>query len=64
MRRLTGTYDGTAYVIHEYERGIVELPANLRELLVDTEGRMPLGEDLDDACRVLFGESFQAQEMD
>lgn len=62
MRRLTGTYDGVEYSVMEYDRNIVECPSNLREALVDTEGRMPRGEALEDACRVLFGESLQVKE--
>lgn len=62
MRRLSGTYDGTEYALQEYDNGVIECPSNLRETLVDAQGRMPRGEALEDALRVLFGESLQVKE--
>jgi hypothetical protein len=63
MRRITGTYDGVEYVLHEYDRGIVECPAALADLLRLPDNSLPIGEDLENACRVLFGESLQVREV-
>jgi len=63
MRRLTGLYDGVEHVILEYDNGMVECPSNIRDALADPAGRMPTGEALDDAGRVLFGDTLVIREL-
>lgn len=62
MRCLTGTFDGTAYAIWEYASGYVECPIALRKDLAGPDLSLPTGEALEDACRVLFGESLLMKE--
>ena len=64
MRRLTGTSNGTEYVLLEYAGGLVECASDVRELLCDVDGTMPTGTRLDAVCTVLFGDTFQVREMD
>jgi hypothetical protein len=63
MRRLTGIYDGVEHIILEYDHGMVECPALMRDLLAQDDGSMPTGPALDQACRRLFGDTFQAGEV-
>jgi hypothetical protein len=57
MRRLTGMYDGQRYEIFEYASGHVACPPALAKVLARHDCSLPTGEDLDDACLVLFGDS-------
>jgi hypothetical protein len=61
MRRLTGTYDGETFVIFEYHSGYVDCSPVLAALLANTDLSLPTGEELDDACLVLFGDSLHVQ---
>jgi hypothetical protein len=69
MRRLSGTYDGVEHVILEYDPpatgGIpmLECPSNLQAVMAQADGTMPTGAALDDACRTLFGDTFQVREV-
>lgn len=63
MRRLTGTLDHVEHIILEYDNGMVECPALLRDVLQEPDGTMPTGAALDEACRTLFGDTFQAREV-
>lgn len=69
MRRLSGTYDGALHVILEYDPppggGIpmLECPSHLQAVLALPDGTMPTGAALDDACRTLFGDTFQVREV-
>jgi hypothetical protein len=57
MRRLTGNYDGQTYEIFEYASGYVECHPALAKVLSRADLSLPTGEDLEDACLVLFGDS-------
>ena len=62
MRRLTGTLDGVAYTLWEYQSGYVECPPALGKDLARPDLSFPTGEALEAACRVLFGDSLQIKE--
>lgn len=57
MRRLTGMLDNVEVILFEYDNGIVEVPANVRDQLVGPDGTMPMGPALEERCRLLFGDS-------
>lgn len=63
MRRLSGTIDGIEHVLLEYPDGRVECSGTLRDTLVNTDGTMPTDEALEDACRLLMGDSLVVREM-
>jgi hypothetical protein len=69
MRRLSGTYDGVEHVILEYDPPasgavpMLECPSNLQAVLAGPGGVMPTGAALDEACRTLFGDTFQVREV-
>jgi hypothetical protein len=69
MRRLSGTYDGVEHVILEYDPPtgggvpMLECPSNLQAVLAQPDGTMPTGGALDEACRTLFGDTFQVREV-
>lgn len=63
MRRLTGRLDGVEYVILEYDRGQVEVPQPVRDVITTPEGALPLGAALEEACRVLFGDTLEIREL-
>ena len=64
MRRLSGTYDGTQYVVLEYADGHVECAALLRQLLEADEPRIPTGDTLAGLLRELFGDTLRVEEGD
>lgn len=63
MRRLTGMYDGQRYEIFEYASGYVECPQVLAKVLARNDCSLPTGEELEDACLVLFGDSLTVSYM-
>jgi len=63
MRRLTGVYDGVEHVVLEYPGGQVECPSDLRDALQDPDGSMPTGTELEQAMRLLCGDSLQVREL-
>jgi hypothetical protein len=69
MRRLSGTYDGVEHILLEYDPPpgggvpMLECPSNLQAVLAQSDGTMPSGADLDEACRMLFGTSLQVREV-
>lgn len=63
MRRITGLYDGTEYVLLEYEHGIVECPSDLAPVLARPDHSLPTGAELVAQCRVLFGDTMQVREI-
>jgi hypothetical protein len=63
MRRLSGTYDGVEHILLEYPDGRVECPSDLRALLQHDDGSMPTGTELEQALRLLCGDSLQVREL-
>jgi hypothetical protein len=69
MRRLSGTYDGVEHILLEYDPPtsggvpMVECPSNLQAVLAGADGTVPTGVALDEACRTLFGDTFQVREV-
>jgi hypothetical protein len=69
MRRLSGTYDGVEHILLEYDPppggGIpmLECPSMLQAVLAQSDGTMPTGAALDEACRTLFGDTLQVREV-
>lgn len=63
MRRLTGTYDGVDHVLLEYDSGRVECTADLRALLLQDDGTVPTGAELEQALRLLFGDTLVVREI-
>ena len=63
MRRLTGTYDGVEHVILEYPDGRIECTSPLRAVLQNADGSMPTGNELEQALRLLCGDTLQVREL-
>jgi hypothetical protein len=62
MRRLTGIYDGIEYTLIDYADGQVDCPQALLEVFAHPDGSLPTGVELDQVCRLLFGDTFQIWE--
>ena len=63
MRRLTGVIDGVEHVILEYPNGRVECTSLLRDAIQNPDGTMPTGADLEQALRLLCGETLVVREL-
>jgi len=63
MRRLTGSYDGIDYALIEYADGQVECPPAVLDLFQQPDGSLPTGAELEQVCRLFFGESFRVEEV-
>jgi len=63
MRRLTGVYDGVEHVVLEYPNGRVECTSLLRDALQEPDGRMPTGNELEQAMRLLCGDTLLVREL-
>jgi hypothetical protein len=63
MRRFSGRHEGVEHVVLEYPNGHVECPSDLRATLAQDDGTLPTGPELEQALRLLFGETLVVREV-
>lgn len=63
MRRLTGLFEGVPVEVLDIAPDHVECPPALRPHLVHPRGSLPSGVELEQVCRLLFGDTFAVEEL-